>query len=99
MGYRYVEPRASWPQEPFADDFDAGFDIVPVGLNILSCDVGYKLLIPVLLGVENQADFFLLQTGTILLGTQEEPQFQWHIKAGQVVLVKFHLPIIGNSLL
>ena len=58
--------------EPFADDLNAGFDIILVGFNILTGDVGDEFLISECLGIKNQADFVFLEAGPILLRSQKK---------------------------
>jgi hypothetical protein len=57
---------------------DGGPDVVAVRTNVLAADVGTGCLVPVLAAVENQARFLSLSLITEPLGSQEDPELEWH---------------------
>jgi hypothetical protein len=51
--------------------------------NVLSRDVGHKLLVAIGLAVEDEAVFGLVLPSAKALCAEEDAQFEWHVEAGQ----------------
>lgn len=69
--------------KPIPHRADCARRFSPVRVNVLSRDVGDKLLVAVLIGVQNQSAFPALALRSIPLATQEQSKLQRHVEAGQ----------------
>ena len=69
--------------QPIPNGGHQALDAPIVRLNVLTCYVGYELLIPVKVPVEHQALLPSLFPSTKFPSSQEYPKFQRHIEPGQ----------------
>jgi len=70
--------------KPIADDFCYVGDLIVMGLDILSGDIGDKFLIPEKFRIQYEAVFLSLACISEAFRAQEQTQFQGHIKAREI---------------
>jgi hypothetical protein len=69
--------------EPIACCHNGALRIASMGVDIDAGKIGYEPLIAERVDVENQRPLQLLDLASVSLGTEEQPQLQRHIEAGQ----------------